>query len=84
VIGKKGLIKFTKLEIPILRLAFCGCSSQSQQTHTVKHKTKILDVQSTDFLLNLVREAGTMALQDGEAKTGFLETKPGSVTFLYS
>jgi hypothetical protein len=24
-----------------------------------------------------------MALQDGEAKTGFLETKPGRVTFLY-
>jgi hypothetical protein len=48
----------------------------------VKHGTEILYVQSTDFLLNLAREAGTMALQDGEAKTGFLETKPGSVTFL--
>jgi hypothetical protein len=36
------------------------------------------------FFKNLAREAGTMALQDGEAKTGFLETKPGRVTFLYS
>jgi hypothetical protein len=51
----------------------------------VKLGTEIMYVlYSTDFLLNLAREAGTMALQDGEAKTGFLETKQGRVTFLYS